>query len=181
MVKVTIDNLSISLKAYSLQNLNNKDSVLPQFGKTVKLNTSGINIDFCKYNTNIIYITSDTGISFIDMRKGKKIMEYNYEGGSSFLSDNGEAIYLTDTLGTLSVHGADFDMPATLYKKQAMVLSGSQLNLATGEIEDIAPLQWQQLKKEYMAEAADHYRHCTYRTFNIWANIYPALAAKLKQ
>ncbi len=80
---------------------------------------------------------------------------------------------------TLSVHTADLDMPAALYKKQAMVLSGTQLNLSTGEMEDIPPLQWQQLKKEYMAEAAEHYRHCTYRYFNIWARIYPALAAKL--
>jgi hypothetical protein len=78
------------------------------------------------------------------------------------------------------VYSADLDMPAALYKKQAMVLSGSQLNLSTGEIENLPPLQWQQLKKEYIAEAADHYRHCTYRNFNIWANIYPELAAKLK-
>ncbi len=173
-------NPTISLKIYSLQNLNSKDSVLPQYGKTVKLNTNSPNIEFCKYNTNVIFINTGTGFFFLDIRKGKKIIEYNFGLGDSFISGDGEKIYTHDTLGNLLVYSADLDMPAALYKKQAMVLSGSQLNLSTGEIENLPPLQWQQLKKEYMAEAAEHYHHCNYLNFNIWANIYPELAAKLK-
>ncbi len=95
-IKAIMSNLTVSLKAYSLQNLNNKDSVLPQYGKTIKLNTSGINIDFCAYNSNIICINSDTSVIFFDIRKGKKMKEYNLDVSSSFLSDDGEKLYLLD-------------------------------------------------------------------------------------
>ncbi|HWB24809.1 MAG TPA: caspase family protein [Chitinophagaceae bacterium] len=172
------------VKIWNLASLKNNGNNIEQFGRTIKLTQKINEISFSPDDKKLLIFMNDKQNTcyLYDIAKAQRIATYKNDR-FSFFSPDGERLYTyypddTDAIVTIKITCSDLDIPPALFKKQAIALTGSQLNLATGEVESLSQEQWEQLKKEYETEAAAHYKHCKYRQFNTWARIYPQEAAK---
>ncbi len=83
-----------------------------------------------------------------------------------------------DSKATLFEIPGDLDIPVTLFKLQAQVITGAQYNVKTNETECMQPASWNLLYKEYEAEAKQHEKTCKYPRYNIWRRFYKAEEGK---
>jgi WD40 repeat protein len=72
----------------------------------------------------------------------------------------------------------DLDIPEHLFKLQAQVITGVELNMETAETQGIPKEKWILLKNEYNNRAKYHYSYCRYRKYNIWKGFTREATAK---
>lgn len=75
---------------------------------------------------------------------------------------------------------ADLDFPPNLFKLQALVTTGCELNIETGEIQLIASERWHKLKQDYFNKAREHYKVCKYPQYNLWRRFNQEDAKKIR-
>jgi WD40 repeat protein len=101
------------------------------------------------------------------------------------LIDDAEFTPKGDQILTLEDYGkatlwdvrADLDLPANLFKLQAQVITGCELQ--NNELQVISITLWYKLKDDYNEKAKEHYKVCKYREYNFWSRFYPEQAKKI--
>jgi WD40 repeat protein/energy-coupling factor transporter ATP-binding protein EcfA2 len=74
----------------------------------------------------------------------------------------------------------DQDIPADLFKLQAKALTGTELNLATSEVQCLPAKDWASIKQAYFEQGRKHYETCHYPAYSLWRRFYPAEAEKVR-
>jgi WD40 repeat protein len=89
---------------------------------------------------------------------------------SAVFSPDGKRILTSSDDGTAMICdiAGDLDIPAALFTLQAKVITGCELNIETNETEMIPFQTWDTLKAQYTQMAIEHYKHCLYRSYNLW-------------
>ncbi len=97
---------------------------------------------------------------------------------SAVFSPDGKKVLTADWNQTARVWniGADFDFSADLFKLQARVMTGCELNTTTNEIQLIQTDHWNKLKADYLTLAREHYKICKYPESNLWRRFFTAEA-----
>jgi hypothetical protein len=72
------------------------------------------------------------------------------------------------------------DLLPVLFKLQAQVTTGVELNSETNELKSIGRKQLLALQKKYYQEARDHYEVCQHPEYNLWARLFPEEAKILR-
>ena len=127
-------------------------------------------------DNNQLVVLTDKTINFIDISTGKgTIKKYQESNGREYDPHavfNGYTLYYFDG-SSVKTLGSDIDLPADLFQKQAIALTGSQVNPASSEPESVPADELQKLRDEYEKEAAAHYKVCKYKQFNLWKQLHP--------
>ena len=89
-----------------------------------------------------------------------------------------EALY-DNTAGLWKIR-SDLDIPGDLFKLQAQVATGYELNIGTASLQVIPSNQRYSLKGEDNIKARAHYKTCKYPEYNFWNRCYPEEARKLE-
>ena len=74
----------------------------------------------------------------------------------------------------------DFDIPTELFKLQAIVVTGINLNTDANVIKPVPPDQWFKLKDDYLKKASEHYKVCKYPQHNLWKRFFPKEAKEIR-
>jgi len=125
---------------------------------------------------NQLVVLTDKTINFIDISTGKgTIKKYREPNGREYDPQavfNGYTLYYFDG-SSVKTLGSDIDMPAELFQKQAIALTGSLLNVGSSEPESVPTEELKKVRAEYETEAAAHYKVCKYKQFNLWKQLHP--------
>ena len=89
------------------------------------------------------------------------------------LDPKGDQILTIADYGKVSLWDVkgDLDLPANVFKLQAQVITGCELQ--NNELQVISTTLWYKLKDDYNEKAREHYKTCQYREYNFWARFNP--------
>ena len=76
--------------------------------------------------------------------------------------------------------GLDLDFPPEKYVLQLNVLTATEFNIDSKNIETLNASQWQKAREEYLKFAKAHYKTCKYPRYNQFRRFFPEAAAKVR-
>jgi|GEM_PF-6993316 len=126
-------------------------------------------------NNTLAILSGMTGC-FLDIKTGIEDILYfdnpYNESLKGYFRDHTFYYYLGGTIGT---RGTDLDIPAALFRQQAIALTGARLNAVSNQPEVIPEEELPALVEAYNKAAEAHYRVCRYKTFNLWKKLHPEI------
>lgn len=144
-----------------------------QIGQSFKHEAELMGASFSPTNSHVLTWSRDSTTRLWDINTSLQVfppLRHNRIVNYSFFATNGHDI-ITWCWGeniTIWRLGTDLDLPPTLFKEQAAVMTGWELDESTGELQLIETERWRKLYKALKNKSKEHSSNCKFPEFSFW-------------